>query len=248
MVRARMAHLAALGRAKRRAPDSSSLGGPGPEVAPGRYGGPGQLAGAGADVLARSGDALGVAGDIAGARQRPVPARLQALGAAVDRVRRRPQLDVRQILLVTGALAMGLGLVAIVLGWYGASHSAYLFQEIPYLISGGLLGVALVAGGGFLFFAAWIIRLIDEQRRFSSRVEQTLEQVDRALTAVVADAGRVAAPGYQPPPGPDAAESSPSRGAQWGAPNGSGTWTGGDTPRPTGPGTWTGGDTPAGQR
>ena len=47
---------------------------------------------------------------------------------------------------------MGLGFVAVVFGWYGASHSAYLFQEIPYLISGGLLGVALVTGGGFLFF------------------------------------------------------------------------------------------------
>lgn len=151
------------------------------------------------EVMARSGHALGLAGDIAAPRPRPVSTRLQALGVAVDRVRRRPQVDVRQALLVTGAVAMGLGLVAIVLGWYGASHSAYLFQEVPYLISGGMLGVALVAGGGFLFFAAWIVRLIDEQRRFSSRVEQTLEHVDRALAAVVAEAGRASAPGYGPP-------------------------------------------------
>lgn len=151
------------------------------------------------DVVARSGNALGLAGDITAPRPRPVSSRLQSLGVAVDRVRRRPQVDVRQTLLVAGAVAMGLGLVAIVLGWYGASHSAYLFQEVPYLISGGLLGVALVAGGGFLFFAAWIIRLIDEQRRFSSRVEQTLEQVDRALQAVVAEAGHASAPGYGPP-------------------------------------------------
>ena len=157
---------------------------------------PGPLAAVGGDVLARSGNALGLAGDIAAPRRRPVSTRLQTLGVAVDRVRRRPRADVRQVLLVAGAVCMGLGLVAIVLGWYGASHSAYLFQEIPYLISGGLLGVALVAGGGFLFFAAWIVRLLEEQRRFSTRVEETLEHVDRALAAVAAEAGHGAFPAY----------------------------------------------------
>ena len=60
------------------------------------------------------------------------------------------------------AWAPPLGLVIIVLGWHAASHSAYLFQEIPYLISGGLLGVALVAGGGFLFFRGrgWFLRMM----------------------------------------------------------------------------------------
>lgn len=182
-----MARITGLGRLRRRSDDLPVTG-----ALPAT----GALAGAGGDVMARSGNALGLAGDITAPRRRPVSARLQTLGVAVDRVRRRPRADVRQALLVAGAVAMGLGMVAIVLGWYGASHSAYLFQEVPYLISGGLLGVALVAGGGFLFFAAWIVRLMDEQRRFSNRVEQTLEQVDRALAAITAEAGRNAAPGY----------------------------------------------------
>ncbi len=117
-----------------------------------------------------------------------VASRLAALARAVERTRGRRQFDVRQIMLVVGAMLMGLGFVAIVLGWYGAAHSAYLFQEVPYLISGGLLGVALVAGGGFLFFAAFLVRMIEENRRASARVAQTLDRVDRALIAIATEA------------------------------------------------------------
>jgi len=126
----------------------------------------------------------------------PVGARLADLARAVERVRRRPAMDVRKTLLVAGATSMGLGLVAIVLGWYGAAHSPYLFQEVPYLISGGLLGVALVAGGGFLFFSAWLVRMMEDNRRHAARLEQTLARVDRTLDAVAADAARAA--GFPP--------------------------------------------------
>ncbi len=122
------------------------------------------------------------------ATRAPLPVRLAALSHAVEGVRRRPRIDVRQALLVSGSTAMGLGMVAIVLGWYGAAHSAYLFQEIPYLISGGLLGVALVAGGGFLFFGAFVVRAIEENRQFAERVERTLAHLDAALMAAAADA------------------------------------------------------------
>jgi hypothetical protein len=126
------------------------------------------------------------------AQRAPVAARLAALSRAVDGMRRRPQVDVRRALLVAGSTAMGLGLVAIVLGWYGAAHSAYQFQEIPYMISGGLLGVALVAGGGFLFFGAWIVRMIEENRKHAGRVERTLDRLDRALEAIATDAAAAA--------------------------------------------------------
>ena len=92
--------------------------------------------------------------------RRPISQRLGTLAQSVHGTRRRLRFDIRQLLLVGGAVCIGIGFVTIVFGWYGAAHSAYLFQEIPYLISGGLLGVALVAGGGFLFFAAWIVRLL----------------------------------------------------------------------------------------
>jgi len=127
-----------------------------------------------------------------GGRQ-PISQRLGALADSVHGGRGRRRFDIRQILLVGGASCIGLGFLAIVFGWYGAAHSAYLFQEIPYLISGGLLGVALVAGGGFLFFAAWIVRLLEEERRHAARVERTLDRVDRVLAAVATDAAASAA-------------------------------------------------------
>lgn len=126
------------------------------------------------------------------AGRQAVASRLAVLARAVERSRGRRRFDVRQVMLFIGATLMGLGFVAIVLGWYGAAHSAYLFQEVPYLISGGLLGVALVAGGGFLFFAAWLVRLIEDNRRYSARVAQTLDRVDRALAAIASDAAAAA--------------------------------------------------------
>jgi hypothetical protein len=125
--------------------------------------------------------------------RRNISQRLNTLADSVHGARGRLHFDIRQVLLVGGAVCIGIGFMAIVFGWYGAAHSVYLFQEIPYLISGGLLGVALVAGGGFLFFAAWIVRLLDENRRHAARVERTLDRVDRVLAAVATDAAAAAA-------------------------------------------------------
>jgi hypothetical protein len=122
-------------------------------------------------------------------RRQPISARLAGLARAVENVRQRRKFDIRQIMLVAGSAAMGLGFVAIILGWYGAAHSSYQFQEIPYLISGGLLGVALVAGGGFLFFAAFLVRMIEENRRYTNRVVQTMARIDRALGAADSNGG-----------------------------------------------------------
>lgn len=119
--------------------------------------------------------------------RRPIVSRLAGLANALEGTRSPSAMNVRQIMLVAGATCMGLGIVAIVLGWYGAAHSSYLFQEIPYLISGGLLGVALVAGGGFLFFGSWFVRMLEDNHRHAARIERTLDRVDHVLGAVADD-------------------------------------------------------------
>ncbi len=81
----------------------------------------------------------------------PVPTRLQRLAAVVDRARPgRSSRNVRKWLEWIGMALIVFGFVCILLGWYGAANSPYLYEEIPYVISGGLLGVALVIGGGVL--------------------------------------------------------------------------------------------------
>lgn len=67
-------------------------------------------------------------------------------------------------LFTTGALLMPLGIFAIFLGWYGVAHTKYQYDQLPYVVSGGLLGLGLVFLGGFLYFGAWLARIGNEQR------------------------------------------------------------------------------------
>jgi hypothetical protein len=112
----------------------------------------------------------------------PVPTRLSRLGAALDRMRPgRAGRNVRKAMQTAGMTVMAFGFVAILLGWYGASHSPYLYEEVPYLISGGLLGVALVIGGGVLVRCAWTLRQVEEDRRNALAIVRSVDRLERIL-------------------------------------------------------------------
>jgi hypothetical protein len=65
-----------------------------------------------------------------------------------------------------GAIALAIvGIVLVILGWYGAAYTNILTEQIPYLISGGLLGVALIIVAGFLASSASLERENRELRR-----------------------------------------------------------------------------------
>ena len=115
----------------------------------------------------------------------PVPTRLQRLGAAIDRARpSRSGRNVRKWMETIGMLLIVFGFVCILLGWYGASHSPYLYQEIPYLISGGLLGVALVIGGGVFVRCAWSMRQVEEDRRNALAIVRSVDRLERILRSL----------------------------------------------------------------
>ena len=59
-------------------------------------------------------------------------------------------------LLTVGSILMPLGLVLVLLAWYGSAHTTRLFEQIPYMISGGLLGIVLVIAGGFCYFGFFL--------------------------------------------------------------------------------------------
>jgi hypothetical protein len=112
----------------------------------------------------------------------PVPTRLQRLAKVVDGARRnRTDRNVRKIMQVLGMLTIAFGFVCILLGWYGSSHSPYLYQEIPYLISGGMLGLALVVGGGVLVRCAWSLRQVEEERRNALAIVRSVDRLERIL-------------------------------------------------------------------
>jgi hypothetical protein len=110
----------------------------------------------------------------------PVPRRLDRLASVVDRNRRSDR-DMRKIMQVLGMLAIGFGFVCIILGWYGAAHSPYQYEEIPYVISGGLLGVALVIGGGILVLCAWSLRQVEEARRNAVAIVRSIDRLEHVL-------------------------------------------------------------------
>lgn len=74
-------------------------------------------------------------------------------------------------------VAVGLaavGFIVIFLGWNGAAGKDFAQGQVPYVISGGITGLALVAVGLTLV-------LVETRRRDNARV---LEKLDRVLDAL----------------------------------------------------------------
>jgi hypothetical protein len=118
--------------------------------------------------------------------------RFARLTAQVRRLRTRAWVgSADRWLLVVGGLLMPLGVLLILLGWAGASRTPLPFEQTPYLISGGLLGLALVVAGGFVYFAYWQTVRIRESREQNQQLTAALGRLEALLQArgVVADAG-----------------------------------------------------------
>lgn len=84
----------------------------------------------------------------------------------------------QRLLLVLGALLLPLGLGVILLGWLGAANTPLLFEQIPYLISGGLLGLGLVFTGRFLYFAYWLTRMASQMHE-QNALEALVARLDQ---------------------------------------------------------------------
>jgi hypothetical protein len=124
-----------------------------------------------------------------------------ANGAAPLRTNGAQMLQV--VLFVGGAVLLPLGLVVIVLGWYGASNTPYQYDQLSYLVSGGLLGLGLTFCGGFLYFGAWLARIAADQKETSKRLSDTLLVLADVVSnsAAGARAGQLATPAAVRDPG-----------------------------------------------
>lgn len=80
-----------------------------------------------------------------------------------------------RLLMVIGGIVAPLGMIVLLLGWWGASRTPYLFEQVPYLISGGLFGLALVFLGAFFYFTHWMTELVKEHRRQSAAVIEAIQ-------------------------------------------------------------------------
>ena len=105
----------------------------------------------------------------------------RTLAERLTRLRRRTGFTVTdRTLLVVGSVLLPLGGVFVLLGWYGASHTTRVWEEIPYLISGGLFGLVLAIAGGFCYFGYFLARILATSREMLDamlRIEERLDAV-----------------------------------------------------------------------
>jgi hypothetical protein len=76
-----------------------------------------------------------------------------------------------------GWILVGLGALAVLAGYLGVSRQALVAKQLPYLISGGITGLALIALGTFYL-------MTEELRRDSGRLDR-LERMMMELHAVL---------------------------------------------------------------
>ncbi len=82
-----------------------------------------------------------------------------------------------RILLVLGGIIAPVGLVLVLLGYLGAANTPYVFEQVSYLISGGVFGLALVFLGSFFYFAHWITQLVKEHRVQSTAMLEAIQRL-----------------------------------------------------------------------
>lgn len=90
-----------------------------------------------------------------------------------------------------GLILAALGLVAIGIGWNGAAGQLTILGQVPYILSGGLIGISLVILG-----AAMLI--VQGAREDRARLEAKLDlMADALLAGGGAGSSRVASPAPQ---------------------------------------------------
>ncbi len=100
---------------------------------------------------------------------------------------RAPQAENERWLLVGGIVLMALGIVFIIVGYWGASGSTSIVDSISFLISGGVLGLGLVVVGAALFLRYsmtrylryWLVRMIYEDQANTDRTVRAIRDISR---------------------------------------------------------------------
>lgn len=137
-------------------------------------------------------------GAAAGEPERGEAARLAAFEREISGLRLRGGSAAPEVrLLGLGVVLLVAGIVVVVVGWFGASGTSAVSDQIPYLISGGMLGVGIAIVGAALFLRYslsrylryWLLRSIHEQRAQADRSVEVLERIEAHL------AGRQGSPG-----------------------------------------------------
>jgi hypothetical protein len=116
--------------------------------------------------------------------------RIEEFKEEIGRLDVRPPEDNRErAWLIAGVLLTVAGLVVVLIGYWGASGTSSVAEQIPYLISGGVLGLGLTIVGCALFvrysltryLRFWLLRSIYEDRTQTDRTVEALGRIEEQL-------------------------------------------------------------------
>lgn len=120
-----------------------------------------------------------------------------------------PNADRERMMLIAGGVLVAVGIVAVLIGYWGASGTRSPAEQIPYALSGGALGLGLIVLGCALItrfslarlFRFWLARMLHEHQVQTDRTVDALERIE-ALLAGGAASGGPAAAASAPAPAP----------------------------------------------
>lgn len=100
-----------------------------------------------------------------------------------------PKADREALLLKVGVGMAVVGVLLIVVAWFQASGTASVAEQVPYVVSGGLVGLALVILGSALvirfslarLFRYWLARIVYEHQVQTDRTVEALGRIEAAL-------------------------------------------------------------------
>jgi hypothetical protein len=114
-----------------------------------------------------------------------VAARRARFRDAVIRLSERARsTELLKMLILPGAFFVVAGFAFMFLGWYGASRTPRQIEQIPYMISGGFIGMGMMFVGGLLLASAfWMGMLQRFSEEADARLERRLDEMERRLQA-----------------------------------------------------------------
>lgn len=101
-----------------------------------------------------------------------------------------PNADRERQLLLGGGVLVVVGIIAVFVGYFGASGTTNVYEQVPYALSGGVLGLGLIIIGCALIirfslarlFRYWLARILAEHQTQTDRSVEVLERIEAALT------------------------------------------------------------------
>jgi hypothetical protein len=112
-----------------------------------------------------------------------VAARRARFKEAVVRLSERARsTELLRMLLLPGAFFVLAGFLFMFFGWWGAARTPRQIEQLPYLISGGFIGLAMVFVGGLLLASAfWMGMLQKFNEEADERAERRIQEVEDRL-------------------------------------------------------------------